>query len=176
MPLIPILLSLVGQFAPRLIDALVGPKAGDVASKVIDVAQAVSGTTDQAAAVAALAADPGKLAAFQAQLAQITLEHVQAEYADTAGARAMALAGGVKSPTTWGAPIISFVVMGLLSAVTLGFAPPPGPALLQVLVGAVSLVLGYWLGSSKRDTTTDALLANSIPAHLAGGAASRPLS
>lgn len=174
--LIPALLGLVSQVAPSLISALAGPKAGDVASKVVAVAQVVTGTDNQDAAAATLKADPAKMTELQERLAQIALEAAQAEYADTASARAMATAGGIKSPVTWGAPVISAVVMALFAAVMMGWTPHPDASLAQVLISAVTWILGFWFGSSRRDPQTDALLANSIPSHMTGGAAQRPLS
>lgn len=172
--LIPALLGLVSQVAPSLLGLLAGPKAGAVAQQVVEVAQAVTSTATPEAAAAALQASPDALQKLQQELAQIALQHAQAAYADTSNARQMAGAGGLKSPTSWGAPILSAVIIGLLAAVVMGWAPKPGDGLLQVLVSSVTLVLGFWFGSSKRDASTDALLANSVPAALTGGGSTPP--
>lgn len=64
-PLIPIAMQLA-QFAPCIIRLLTGSdKAEDIASKVVDVAMAVTGTTDGPTAVAAIQADPQKMVDFQ---------------------------------------------------------------------------------------------------------------
>jgi len=44
--LIPLAISLATKFAPMLVDRLAGPKAGEVAEKVINIAQNVSGKAD----------------------------------------------------------------------------------------------------------------------------------
>lgn len=167
--LIPALLGLVSQVAPSLLSLLAGPKAGAVAQQVIQVAQEVTGKATPEDAAAALNASPEAVLKLRQELAQIALEHAQAEYADTASARQMAVTGGLKSPTAWGAPLLSVAIVALLAAVVMGWAPQPGDGLMQVLMSSVTLVLGFWFGSSKRDAQTDALLASSIPASFTGG-------
>lgn len=91
MPLIPIAMALA-QFAPMIAGWLGGSKAEDVATKVVGVAQAVTGQSAPDAAVAALQADPNLAIQFQkalleqqGQLAQIAADVTKAELAaDTA--------------------------------------------------------------------------------------------
>ena len=94
MPLIPIAMALA-QFAPMIAGWLGGSKAEDVATKVVGVAQAVTGQSAPDAALAALQADPDLALQFQkavieqqAQLAQIVADvqksELAADQADTA--------------------------------------------------------------------------------------------
>lgn len=64
MPLIPIAMALA-QFAPMIAGWLGGSKAEDVATKVVGIAQAVTGQSAPDAAVAALQADPNLAFQFQ---------------------------------------------------------------------------------------------------------------
>lgn len=87
MPLIPIAMALA-QFAPMIAGWLGGSKAEDVATKVVGVAQAVTGQSAPDAALAALQADPDLALQFQkavieqqAQLAQIVADVQKAELA-----------------------------------------------------------------------------------------------
>lgn len=87
MPLIPIAMALA-QFAPMIAGWLGGSKAEDVATKVVGVAQAVTGQSAPDAAVAALQADPNLAMQFQkamleqqGQLAQIAADVTRAELA-----------------------------------------------------------------------------------------------
>jgi hypothetical protein len=91
MPLIPIAMALA-QFAPMIAGWLGGSKAEDVASKVVGVAQTVTGQSAPDAALAAIQADPNLALQFQkavleqqGQLAQIAADVTKAELtADTA--------------------------------------------------------------------------------------------
>jgi hypothetical protein len=108
MPLLPIALALT-QFAPMIAGWLGGPKAEDVATKVVNVAQAVTGQSAPDAALAAIQADPNLALQFQkavldqqaqlaetaAEVAKAQLEHdtalYQAAAADRQSARQMAI-------------------------------------------------------------------------------------
>lgn len=194
--LLPLILSAV----PQLAGLLFGPKGGDVASKVAGVVADVTGAPPSAgdagaATAAALQADPQKMAALTQRLSELHLEmqkEVDAESnqaradfleglkiaaADTASARAMAVSG--KGPMAWGAPVISIVVMLLFAAKELGvdqyFAHAIGVTLptngdSQLLYAAVTLTLGFWLGSSNGSQMKNAHieqltnnLKNSVP-------------
>ena len=85
MPLIPIAMALA-QFAPMIAGWLGGSKAQDVASKVVGIAQTVTGQSAPDAAVAAIQSDPQLAMQFQqavlnqqVQLQQIALQQEQAE-------------------------------------------------------------------------------------------------
>lgn len=96
MPLIPIAMALA-QFAPMIAGWLGGSKAEDVASKVVGIAQTVTGQSAPDAALAAIQADPNLSMQFQqavlaqqVQLQQIAADVTKAELAaDTADTQAV---------------------------------------------------------------------------------------
>jgi hypothetical protein len=71
--MLPIALALM-QFAPTLASMLGGPKAGDVANKVVQIAQTVTGAATPDAALAAIQADPAKALEFQAKVVESHVE------------------------------------------------------------------------------------------------------
>lgn len=85
MPLIPLLFGLVTQLAPALMSMFASPKADSVTAQVLSVVQAVAGTSDQAAAVEAMKANPALQVQLQIQLAQIALQMAQVEASERAG-------------------------------------------------------------------------------------------
>ena len=85
--MLPIALALA-QFAPMIAGWLGGPKAEEVAGKVVGIAQQVTGQSSPDATVAALAADPNLAFQFQkavldqqAHLAEIAADVTKAEIA-----------------------------------------------------------------------------------------------
>lgn len=58
-------LTLAAKYAPDVIRYFRGDKAGDVAEKVVDIAQTVTGTNTPEAADAVLSADPAKAMEFR---------------------------------------------------------------------------------------------------------------
>lgn len=85
--MLPIALALA-QFAPMIAGWLGGPKAEEVAGKVVGIAQQVTGQSSPDATVAALAADPNLAFQFQkavldqqAHLAEIAADVTKAELA-----------------------------------------------------------------------------------------------
>lgn len=92
MPLIPIAMALA-QFAPAIIKLLTGSdRAEEVAGKVVDIAQAVTGEERPDLAVAAIQADPAKVLEFQQAIAAQQLELEKTYLADMADARARDIA------------------------------------------------------------------------------------
>lgn len=152
MLLIPALLGLVTQLAPSLLGLFAGPKAADVATKVIAVAQDLTGTTSQDAAHAALVADPAKAEALRAQLAQIALDQLTAETADRASARNREITLKDHTPALL-AITVTLGFFGLLG--TMAFYPlQSGNAqVLNIMIGALGSawmsVLGYYFGASS---------------------------
>lgn len=85
MPLIPLLFGLVTQLAPALVSMFAGSKSSSITDQVLQVVQAVTGTSDQAAAVAAMKANPELQVQLQIQLATIALESAKVEAWERAG-------------------------------------------------------------------------------------------
>lgn len=136
MPLIPIAMALA-QFAPMIAGWLGGSKAEDVATKVVGVAQAVTGQSAPDAALAALQADPNLALQFQkavldqqAQLAQIAADVTKAELAaDAANVSAVNQTMQIEArsdhwPTYSWRPFVGFCfgVLALISGMTVACA------------------------------------------------------
>jgi hypothetical protein len=85
----PLLLAMeLAQFAPGLIKWITGSdKAADVAGKVVDVAQAITGTGTGEEALAALKADATKMLEFKQAMATLDADLERARLADVADAR-----------------------------------------------------------------------------------------
>jgi hypothetical protein len=152
MLLIPALLGLVSQLAPSLLGMFAGPKAADVASKVITAAQAVTGTASQEDAHEALKADPAKQDALRAELAKLALDQLTAEDADRASARGRELTLKDHTPALL-ATTVTLGFFGLLG--TMAFYPlqPANAQVLNIMIGALGSawmsVLGYYFGASS---------------------------
>lgn len=85
----PISLALgLSQFVPVIAKWITGSdKAADVAGKVIDVAKAVTGTSDGQAALASIQADPNKVLEFQQAITAQQADIEKAYLADIQDAR-----------------------------------------------------------------------------------------
>lgn len=136
MPLLPIAMALA-QFAPMIAGWLGGSKAEDVATKVVGIAQTVTGQSAPDAALAAIQADPNLAMSFQkavldnqAQLAQIAADLSKAELAADA-ANTLAINQSIQAeakadhwPTYSWRPFVGFCfgVLGLISGATVAAA------------------------------------------------------
>ena len=177
--LIPLALTL----APEIGKWLFGDAGEKTAAAVAQVVQTVTGTTDEAAATAAIGRDPALAAQLRLQLAQLAaqaeqaarqadLDALKAQIGDVQNARqqTIALAQG-HSAVQWAAPIVSAVVLatfGLVMWEALNHAFPPGSeTILNMLLGTLAAmatsVVGYWVGSSAGSDRKTDLLYNSTP-------------
>jgi hypothetical protein len=173
MPLIPIAMALA-QFAPTIAGWLGGSKAHDVASKVVGIAQTVTGQSAPDAALAAIQADPNLSMQFQkavldnqAQLAQIAAEAEKAELvADQANTATINQTMQVEAkadhwPTYSWRPFVGFcfavawlgdylvlpILHGYNPAITVPVIPPEA----WMAVGAVLGVASYFRGRMQAD-------------------------
>jgi hypothetical protein len=162
--MLPIALALA-QFAPIVAGWLGGPKAEDVATKVVGIAKTITGHDDANAALQAIQADPNLAYQFQkavveqqVQLAQIAAEvekaQIAADVSNTATVN-QTMQVEAKSdhwPTYSWRPFIgfSFGVMGLTCGVTvaaayggvmLGEAKPEVLTYLPGMLGAMAAVM-----------------------------------
>lgn len=167
MPLIPIAMALA-QFAPMIAGWLGGSKAEDVATKVVGVAQAVTGQSAPDAALAALQADPNLVLQFQkamleqqAQLAQISadvtkaqLEHDEAIFAqgvqDRSNARQMAVATHDSTPRN----LAYLYTVGLFAVIAMHFyvviaKVPVDPTTFAILGNIEGVLIAMVLGSKE---------------------------
>lgn len=156
--MLPIALALA-QFAPMLAGMLGGPKAADVATKAVAVAQAVTGQGTPDAALAAIQANPELAMAFQTKLVEshVELANIAAdvEKAQIAGSvqnagdinkTMQAEAGAEHWPTYTWRPFIGFAVgcntfaAGVLVLIVFGpvmFGSAPAAAALASLPTAL---------------------------------------
>lgn len=184
--LIPIAMALA-QFAPMIAGWLGGSKAEDVASKVVGIAQTVTGQSAPDAALAAVQADPSLALQFQkavldqqAQLAQINAQAQQAQltyekdiYAAEASDRDSARHLAAQQPKDWMRPLLSIIVVaatiGIVFLVLLGVADgtlkdpviaATAGGLMMYFVRESSQVLGFWFGMTKEASVTNAKVAD----------------
>lgn len=179
MPLIPIAMALA-QFAPMIAGWLGGSKAEDVATKVVNVAQSITGQSAPDSALAAIQADPNLAMQFQkavldqqVQLAQAAgaLEQARmtyekdiyaAEAADRDSARRLA----AQQPNDWVRPTVTVVLLiGCLAVVFLmldGRAAqvmkdPTAAGTLGIVIGylfnELKTALGFYFGMTKDAST-----------------------
>lgn len=174
--LLPIILSLAPQLASLLFGPKGGDVAVKVSSIVGAVTGLdVNSGEGAAAAVAAIQGKPELALQLQQRLAELHgemqkeidresdqtradfLSEMKIANDDTASARTMASIA--KGPMQWGAPVISLIVVLLFAAKELGMdvmlasyfnvMVPTNEGSIQLLYAAVTLVLGFWLGSSN---------------------------
>ena len=166
------------DLAPELARWLFGPGSAPVVMAVQGAIGAVTGSTDPDVQVARVA-DPTVATALRVQLAQIAAQaaaardaaqvsEITALLADVAGARAQTLAlAQAGSALSWGAPVVSVVVLttfgAVVSLVLFRTVPPGSEAVLNVLLGTLGAmatsVVGYWVGSSVGSVRKDDRLA-----------------
>lgn len=117
MPLIPIALSLAGQFAPAIIKYFTNSDtAATVAGQVVDIAKTVTGTDTPGAAVTALQADPALALQFKMAVMAKETDLEKSYLADRQDARArdvkLRQAGFANDRATW---MIVGDVVGMLA-------------------------------------------------------------
>lgn len=189
--MLPMLLPLVLNIAPEIAKWLFGDTAETVTAKVADAVSVVTGTTDQAAAMAALESNPQAVSDLRVKLAQIAADHdkaaataasadLAARLFDVANARQqtinLAKAG---SGIAWGAPIVSVVVMASfgtsLYAVLTHALPTGSETVANVMLGTLGSlaagVVSYWVGSSAGSDSKTEMLYRSTPAASAANTA-----
>ena len=154
------LLRLLGNIAPSLASAVIGPAGGMVVSAIADKL-GVKDSVDEVAK--AIAGDPQ--AALK--LAQINLDAIKAEYANTENARAMQIAALQQSDvfskrftmyltTFWSiaaAVYIGFITFSIIPETNVRFAD----TILGFILGTViATMLNFWFGSSIGSKEKDA--------------------
>lgn len=173
-PLIPIAMQLA-QFAPGIIKLMTGSdKAEEVASKVIDVARAVTGTESGPAALAAIQADPAKVMEFQLAMSDRQQSFEQMYLTDVQNARAMQVAAlgqddlFSKRFVYYFAAGWSIFSMVYFMAVTFAPPAPAGQRIADTILGVliasvVGVMFSYFYGSTKNSAEKTRLLAQSVP-------------
>ncbi|QCO07371.1 hypothetical protein [Azospirillum argentinense] len=171
--LIPILTALAPVLLPEVAKAALG--TGETAQKVgnaaVSVVSAVTGVpietpADAERAVAAVQNDPAKLVELYRQQGDQVVALLRLDNEDRADARAqtveLAKAG---SRISWGAPVVSTIVLVTFGAVLYRVLSQPAGAIDQnatLMLGALttmaSAVVSYWVGSSAGSAAKDKLL------------------
>ena len=146
------LLQLLGNIAPALATAVAGPAGGLVVSAIADKL-GVKDTVDEVAK--AIAGDPE--AALK--LAQIDLDKLKAEYANTADARAMQVAALQQSDvfskrfTMYLTIFWSLAAVVYIGFITFSVIPDKNVRFADTILGfilgtVVATLLNFWFGSS----------------------------
>ncbi|WP_188263244.1 hypothetical protein [Azospirillum tabaci] len=172
--LIPIISALAPVLLPEVFKAALG--TGETAQKVgeaaVSVVSAVTGVpistpADAERAVAAVQTDPAKLAELYRQQGDQVVALLRLDNEDRASARAqtveLAKAG---SNISWGAPVISMIVLTTFGAVLyliLTAQIPPGQErIADTMIGILGTLavnaVQYWVGSSAGSAAKDRLL------------------
>jgi hypothetical protein len=112
LPLIPIAIELAAQYGPELIGKLMGKNAEAVAGKVVEVAQAATGTSTPAAALEAVKGDPEVLLKFKAAIGEqmVELERIAAQASADVNATMRAEVAAEHWPSYSWRPAIGFAV------------------------------------------------------------------
>jgi hypothetical protein len=182
--LIPLAISL----APEIGKWLFGAAGEKTAAAVAQVVQTLTGTSDEAAAQQAIAANPAVAAQLRVQLAAIAaqqeqqarqaeLDDLTARLHDIADARAQTVSlAQAHSNMQWAPAVVSFVVLatfGVVMWAALNKALPSGSeTILNMLLGTLAAMatstVSYWVGSSAGSTQKTDLLYRSTPSAGAG--------
>lgn len=173
--MLPIALALA-QFAPSLIGLLTGSdKAANVAAKVVDIAQVVTGTAAPEAALTALQADPAKALEFQQAILAADTDLQKAYLADVGNARHMQEVA-LQQEDLFSKRFV-YVFAAAWSLFSMGYATlvtfwtpstPEGKGIAQTVLGfllgtAVASIFSYFYGSTKGSADKTRLLAASAP-------------
>jgi hypothetical protein len=171
MPLIPIALSLAGQFAPAIIKYFTNSDtAAAVAGQVVDIAKTVTGTDTPEAAVAALQADPALAMQFQTAVMANETDLEKAYLADRQDARArdVKLAEAGRRNVRADVMVVMDVVGLVACLVVLAFFRGDMPGEVVALLSSIASIFGLCLrdahtfefGSSRGSQAKDATISN----------------
>jgi hypothetical protein len=172
--------------APWFARRLGGEKAGEVAEKVVGVAQQITGTGTPQEALAQLRADPNLVLRMQTHLAELDADLEKAYLADRQDARSMAvqmaqLGVGQERKNVMVAIDAIGLALSLGAMLTLGYVRAVYPASLSegvfgALLAQLSMITSYFglclrdahqfeFGSSRGSKDKDMLLAKETARH-----------
>lgn len=140
-------LSLAAKYVPDIIGYFKGDKAGEVAGKVLDIAQTVTGTQTPEAATQALSADPEKVLAFQQAVMQDRTELQRLFLADVQNARERDVKLAQAGRRNYRADVmLSLTFLGMVACVgcLLYFKVDANTAVGGALLMLVGKLLGNW--------------------------------
>lgn len=173
-PLVLAAIKIAAGFVPELIGKMAGPDSQNVAAKVVEIAQAVTGRPDPESAMAVLNADPAKVLEFKQAVLANEAAIEMAYLADVQSARNMQVAALGQDDlfskrfvyvfaAAWSAFAMAYFV-----AVTFAEVPSEGQriadTILGVLIGNVlGSVFSFFFGTTKGSAEKTRLLAASSP-------------
>ena len=165
--LIPAALGLAAEFAPGLVRALAGNKAGEVADQVVGVARRVTGQEEPDAAAAALRADPALALEYKRQMASYELELERLHLADVADARARDVRMTELGRTNWRAHLMilgafAMLIFSVYLVATVDMSETVRAMLNTIASGCLALLglaFNFEFGSSRGSKDKDARLA-----------------
>ena len=150
-PLIPLAISLAAEYVPEIIKYFGGSKSADVAGKVLDIAQQVTGLDTPDAAAKAIAADPNLALQFKTavlsqelELERLAFEREKLYVSDVQDARKYRddriFWLGIAVLSTFAA-VIGLVLWGCYQILLGGV--PIDPVLFGAICGLVGALVGY---------------------------------
>lgn len=161
--------SLAATFAPSVVRWIAGDQAGEVADKVVKVAQQVTGTSTADAAQKALSEHPELVIQFQMQMAGVNADLEKAYLTDRQSARARDVElhkAGYRNTRADVMLILAFLsLVTILFLVYFGRLDMPGEvvAILNMSCGALLKMIGdafaFEYGSSRSSREKDQLLS-----------------
>jgi hypothetical protein len=160
----------LAQFAPTLIKWITGSdKAEAAAGKVVEIAQAVTGTTSGDAALKAIQADPNLALQFRQSVLASETELDKAFLVDRQDARARDVAYVQAGRYNWRGDVLAILAVGGLVTCVYFVARDAGLPeravnaimfVAGVLASAVRDVYGFEFGSSRSSQTKDQTINN----------------
>lgn len=167
-------IELARAYAPRVVRHLTGSDAAaDVAERVVDVAQAITGTATPDAAAAALQADPQAVLRFQEAMAGIDADLERAYLADRQNARErdVEFLRAGRTNTRANVMLVAAFMAVIAIAAVLGFSDvDSGDAAAGFLMAVggmfarnIGTAFDFEFGSSRGSRLKDELAARSAP-------------
>ena len=157
--LIPLALSLAGEFIPDLIGGLAGKDAKRIAEKVVGTAEKLTGekienADDVAKVVQIIKSDAQLQTELKMQLSQERLETARIHSADRVSARTMAQRTTLHAVAVCVISVIITIGFGIMLWLVLAKPLPEGNSeiiyiLLGTLAAGFTQTLNFWLGSSR---------------------------
>ena len=157
--LIPIALSLAGEFIPDLIGGLAGKDAQKIAEKVVGTAEKLTGEkieteADVARVVQIIKSDAQLQTELKMQLSQERLETARIHSQDRVSARTMSQKSTLHTVAVCGISTLVVMGFGVMLWLILGDPLPDGNTeiiyiLLGTLAASFTQVINFWLGSSR---------------------------
>jgi hypothetical protein len=159
--------GVLSTVAPMLATAVGGPLAGAATNAIIGALGLPQDTPPEQVAAAVQNATPEQLLAlkraeqeFAVKMRELDVTLEQLRFSDTANARAREIAVRDWMPRALGLMVVAAAISAVLMVLT-GYARVEDAlagSMVQMLVNAALLVLGYYFGSSAGSAAKDAML------------------